>query len=64
MSDMKPGQGDTLVYFTFEDCAVELARVEKAGGQVLHEKFSISEHGFVALAVDTEGNTIGFHSNK
>lgn len=64
MSDFKPGQGGTLVYFTCEDCAVELSRVEKAGGQVLQEKFSISEHGFVALAIDTEGNTIGFHSNK
>ncbi|MCF8366056.1 MAG: hypothetical protein K9H16_09755 [Bacteroidales bacterium] len=29
-----------------------------------YPKFSISEHGFVALALDTEGNSIGFHSNK
>lgn len=63
-SDMKPGTGGTLVYFTSEDCAIEIARVENAGGKILQEKFSINEHGFVALAMDTEGNTIGFHSNK
>jgi predicted enzyme related to lactoylglutathione lyase len=62
--DMKPGSGGTLVYFTCEDCAVETARVEKAGGKVLQEKFAISEHGFCSIAMDTEGNTIGFHSNK
>lgn len=62
-SEMKPGAGGTLVYFTCDDCAIETARVESAGGKVLQEKFSISEHGFVALAMDTEGNTIGFHSN-
>lgn len=62
--DFKPGSGGTLVYFTSEDAAIEIARVEAAGGKVIQEKFSISEHGFVALAMDTEGNTIGFHSNK
>lgn len=63
-SDFKPGTGGTLVYFTCEDAAVEVSRVEAAGGAVLQEKFSIGDHGFVALAIDTEGNTIGFHSNK
>jgi uncharacterized protein len=62
--DFKPGSGGTLVYFTSEDAAIEISRVEAAGGKVIQEKFSISEHGFVALAMDTEGNTIGFHSNK
>ena len=63
-SDFKPGSGGTLVYFTSEDAAIEISRVEAAGGTVIQEKFSISEHGFVGLAMDTEGNTIGFHSNK
>ncbi len=63
-SDMKPGTGGTLVYFTSEDCAVETARVEKAGGKVLQNKFAIGEHGFCSIAMDTEGNTIGFHSDK
>jgi predicted enzyme related to lactoylglutathione lyase len=62
-SDMKPGIGGTLVYFTCDDCAVESGRVENAGGKMLQEKFPIGNHGFVALAIDTEGNTIGFHSD-
>ena len=63
-SEMKPGAGGTLVYFTCEDCAVETERVEKAGGKVLQNKFQIGEHGYCSVAIDTEGNTIGFHSNK
>ena len=65
-----PGQytpsGDgTLVYFTAwsGDVAVELARVEAAGGNVLMEKKEISpEHGYMALFLDTEGNRIALHS--
>jgi predicted enzyme related to lactoylglutathione lyase len=53
-----------LVYFTCEDCATETARVEDAGGKILQAKFQIGDHGFVSIAMDTEGNTIGFHSNK
>jgi predicted enzyme related to lactoylglutathione lyase len=34
-SETQPGPGGTLVYFTCEDCAIELARVPAAGGQVL-----------------------------
>lgn len=63
-SDMKPGTGGTLIYFTCDDCATETARVEDAGGQVLQAKSQIGEHGFVSIVSDSEGNTIGFHSNK
>jgi uncharacterized protein len=63
-SEMKPGVGGTLVYFTCDDCATETMRVEAAGGQVLQPKFSIGEHGFVSIVMDTEGNSIGFHSDK
>jgi len=63
-SEMKPGAGGTLVYFTCEDCAVETSRVESAGGKVLQDKFPIGEHGFCSVVMDTEGNTIGFHSDK
>lgn len=62
MDGCNPGQGGTLVYFSCEDCAVEAGRIEAAGGQVLKEKFSIGEYGFIAIATDTEGNTIGLHS--
>jgi predicted enzyme related to lactoylglutathione lyase len=61
---MKPGSGGTLVYFTCEDCAIEESRIEGAGGKVIQTKMPIGEHGFCTLAVDTEGNTIGLHSNK
>lgn len=62
--EMKPGTGGTLVYFTCDDCAVETSRVENAGGKVLQDKFPIGEHGFCSIVMDTEGNTIGFHSGK
>lgn len=58
----RPGPGGTLIYFNCEDCAVEEARVEPAGGQVLRPKFSIGEFGFVSLCQDTEGNHIGLSS--
>ena len=61
-SSMQPGSGGTLVYFASDDCAIEISRVANAGGMVLQEKMPIGEHGFCAIATDTEGNTIGFHS--
>jgi predicted enzyme related to lactoylglutathione lyase len=61
---MKAGTGGTLVYFTCEDCSIETARVEPAGGKVLQQKMPIGEHGFCSIVMDTEGNTIGFHSMK
>ena len=54
--------GGTVVYFGCQDCAAEASRVAKNGGAVVKEKMSIGEHGFIALARDTEGNMIGFHS--
>lgn len=63
-SDMKPGTGGTLVYFTCDDCAIESSRVIAAGGHVLQEKFQIGEHGFCSIIMDTEGNSIGLHSSK
>lgn len=57
-----PGGGGTLVYFGCEDCAVQAARAAANGGSVVQDKMSIGEHGFCALARDSEGNLIGFHS--
>lgn len=62
MAGVPSGCGGTLVYFGCEDCAIETARAAKHGGRVFKEKFSIGEHGFIALVNDTEGNLIGFHS--
>jgi predicted enzyme related to lactoylglutathione lyase len=63
-SSKKPGSGGTLVYFSCEDCATEISRVDGAGGTVINEKFPIGEFGFCGICMDTEGNTIGFHSMK
>lgn len=63
-ADMKPSRGGTLIYFTSEDCDVETSRVEAAGGKVLQEKQPLGEHGYCSICEDSEGNTIGLHSNK
>ena len=62
MDGFASGGSGTLVYFGCEDCAVQAARAAAHGGSVFQEKTSIGEHGFCALARDTEGNLIGFHS--
>jgi len=62
MSYIKPGGNSTIVYFTSEYCAIEEARVEKAGGKIQTPKMSIGDYGFVSLCTDTEGNMIGIHS--
>jgi uncharacterized protein len=62
MEGMAPGGGGTLIYFHCDDCAVEEARVAGAGGTVLKPKMSIGAYGFMTLVLDTEGNTIGLHS--
>ena len=62
MEGFEPGGGGTLVYFGCEDCAIQAARAAEFGGSIFQEKTSIGEHGFCALAKDTEGNLIGFHS--
>lgn len=64
MDGFAPGAGGTLVYFGCDDCGVQATRSAEHGGSVFQEKTSIGEHGFCALARDTEGNLIGFHSMK
>jgi predicted enzyme related to lactoylglutathione lyase len=64
MEGCPSGGNSTLVYFACEDCAVEAARARDAGGQVFREKFSIGEHGHIALVIDPDGNMIGLHSMK
>lgn len=62
MAGCPSGGMGTLVYFSCEDCATEASRVEAAGGKIFKPKMSIGQYGFIALVVDTEGNTIGLHS--
>lgn len=58
----QPGPGGSMVYFSCDDCTVEVERVPAAGGTVVRPKFSIGDHGFVSIVTDTEGNMIGLHS--
>jgi len=63
----KPSPDGVVIYLTAfsGDAAVELSRVEAAGGKVLQPKKLISEqHGFMGLFLDTEGNRIAVHSRE
>ena len=62
MEGVSSGGSGTIVYFSCTDCAEEAARVIPAGGRIMKPKFSIGEHGFIALAFDTEDNVFGLHS--
>ena len=64
MEGVNGGGNSTIVYFGSEDCAIEEARIEGAGGKVYQSKQSLGEYGFMVLALDTEGNMIGVHSMK
>lgn len=63
----KPYKYGTVIYFTPKsgDLAIELGRVEEAGGKVIKEKTLIKEDiGYMGLFIDTEGNRIALHSRK
>ena len=62
MPQVKAGGNSTLVYFYSNDCSIEEARIEEAGGQVFKGKTSLGENGFMVLGIDTEGNMFGVHS--
>lgn len=64
MNGVDAGGNSTVVYFSCEDCVIEEARVEGAGGKIQQTKMSIGEYGFISLAIDTEGNMFGLHSMK
>jgi uncharacterized protein len=63
-TDMTPNGNNTVVYFETEDCIAEENKIETAGGKIIRPKMSIGNFGFIALFIDTEGNTIGLHSQK
>ncbi len=63
----RPSADGSLIYFTARsgDLAVELGRVEKAGGRVLQPKTLINEDvGYMGLFLDTEGNRMAVHSRR
>jgi predicted enzyme related to lactoylglutathione lyase len=64
MEGFAAGGNSTIVYFSSVDCAIEAGRVIAAGGTLHQEKISLGQYGFMALAMDTEGNMFGIHSMK
>lgn len=59
-----PSHKGTLIYFSSDDVAIELERVEKLGGKILQPKTLISpEHGYMGVFEDSEGNRIALYSN-
>lgn len=62
MEHVPSGGNSTLIYFNCDDCAVEAGRIEEFGGKLAVKKMSIGEHGFIAVGVDTEGNSFGLAS--
>jgi uncharacterized protein len=54
-----------LIYFSSEDCEVELNRVKEAGGEIQITKRLIApEFGYMGVFLDSEGNRIAIHSNQ
>ena len=62
--DRQPTTEGVMVYFSCEDCAVQVQRTLDHGGRVFKNKHSIGPNGFIAIVGDTEGNAIGLHSMK
>jgi len=62
MNGVEPGGNSTVVYFRSDDCSIEEARVEAAGGKIMKPKESIGPYGFISLVYDPDGNVIGLHS--
>jgi predicted enzyme related to lactoylglutathione lyase len=61
----KPSKAGAKIYLNCNpDLKKVLSKVSKAGGKVTMPKTSIGENGFMAFIEDTEGNSVGLHSNK
>lgn len=61
----KPSSEGSLVYLNCDGVLDEaLGRVEKAGGKIVMPKTDIGPPGFIAIVRDTEGNSVGLHSER
>src|SRR5258708_20826681 len=61
-----PSATGSVIYLNANpDLGLVAKRIEKAGGKLSMPKTLIDENtGYMALFIDTEGNTIRIHSNK
>lgn len=58
-----PSKEGSIVYLNADERMDDiLARVTEAGGNVILNKMSIGEFGFVGRFEDSEGNTVALHS--
>jgi hypothetical protein len=56
--------GGVTVYLPVDAVELATARAQKAGGKIVLDKTDIGDPGFIALVVDSEGNTVGLHAEK
>ncbi len=65
-SGYRPSEDGVVVYLNANpDLSDVLERVVESGGKIVKEKTMISsEHGHMALIIDTEGNRVALHSDK
>ncbi|MCW5911558.1 MAG: VOC family protein [Cyclobacteriaceae bacterium] len=60
----KPSADGVRIYLNCPDIEATLIKVGEAGGKVILPKTKIEDQGYMAFFSDSEGNTIGMHSNK
>ena len=61
----EPGKSGVKVYLNANpDLSTVLEKVKDAGGEITMPKTSLGPNGFMAFFDDTEGNSVGLHSNK
>ena len=61
----KPCADGTRVYLSCQGTIDEvIGRVEKSGGKIIAPKFELGDRGWIAVIMDTEGNTVGLQSYR
>jgi predicted enzyme related to lactoylglutathione lyase len=55
--------GQVLVYIASDDIEVDLKKVEKLGGKVLHRKTEISGMGWFGIFKDPTGNVLALYTS-
>jgi len=61
----KPSADGAKIYLNGNpDLSDALSRVESAGGKITLPKTKIGEFGYMAFFIDSEGNSVGLHSNS
>ena len=64
-SNHKPSLEGSIIYLNANPAMDGvISKVEAAGGKILLPKTPIGENGFMALIMDTEGNSVGVHSSN